>query len=428
MGWRILNISYSRVALYRKCPHAHYLRYVAHVKKRAKSRPLYFGSDFHKLLENRNSKKKCMQAMDEIREAYNSLDTRDISDLGENYLEDLFTIFKDYRKVYKGAEKPIATELEFSIPMFTDKETGEVHNFIGIIDELYDGYKTIGEHKTFTKKPDNLNMTMNTQAMLYAKAVEELFGVTPRYIQWDYIKSEVASFPVHLKGGKLSTAKSQQITPYSWKRACKEYGCEDQLNMADMWQCNISNYFFRLNVIISPNMVEEIWKDFVKTSKEIIKRGHKNKVRHVTKDCCYCDYKDICKAEFTGGNAKYILEKDFIVEHKDEPLGSNKGLSDQEMINWLQRFLLVHSILYYDMNANVIDDNYWDKKAKELCKMMDKNIDLAKKSEYWKYYYDFDGSTGFDLVERLKEDNKEHFDYLRTIAGHVLSNSNNIKV
>lgn len=312
-----MNISYSRVALYRKCPYAHYLRYVACLKKKAKAKPLYFGTDFHKLLENRTSKSKYLKAKAEIEQAYDELDFNDRSMLGDNYLENLFTIFKDYRKTWKGTEKPIVTEQQFELPMFTDKQ-GEVHNFIGVIDELYEGYTMIGEHKTFSMKPNNLTMTMNVQSMLYAKAVQEMYGVTPTKIRWDYIKSEPSAYPVYLKGKRLSTAKSSSITPYSWERACKEYGCEDQLNLKDTWQGNISNFFFRLDVVISQEMVQQIWEEFVMTAKEIVKRQEKNKVRNVTRDCSFCDFKDICKAQFTGSNAEYIIEKDFECTKKKE--------------------------------------------------------------------------------------------------------------
>lgn len=312
-----MNISYSRVALYRKCPRAHYLRYVECLNKRRKAKPLYFGTDFHKLLENRNSKKKCIQAMEDIRQAYDNLDFEDRSMLGDNYIDDLFTIFNDYRKVWKGTDKPEKTEQEFEIPMFVDKATGEVHNFIGIIDEVYDGGKVIGEHKTFNMKPSNLTMTMNTQSMLYSRAVQELYGVTPEFIQWDYIKSEPSKYPVLLKSSnKLSLAKNNGITPMSWTRACKEYGIEDDLDKASLWEENISNYFFRLKTRVSEEMVGQIWDEFVQTSKEIVKRQDRNKIRNVTRDCSFCDYCDICKAEFTGGNAQYIIEKDFVCTKK----------------------------------------------------------------------------------------------------------------
>ena len=48
-----MYISYSRVQSYLGCPYSHYLRYVRRLSKKKPERPLYFGTDFHKLLELR---------------------------------------------------------------------------------------------------------------------------------------------------------------------------------------------------------------------------------------------------------------------------------------------------------------------------------------------------------------------------------------
>ena len=48
-----MHISYSRFNSYLSCPRKHYLTYYENLVKKKKDRPLYFGSDFHKLLEYR---------------------------------------------------------------------------------------------------------------------------------------------------------------------------------------------------------------------------------------------------------------------------------------------------------------------------------------------------------------------------------------
>ena len=99
-------------------------------------------------------------------------------ELGENYVEDLFTIFKDYQKLYKDTRQPQVTEKEFELEVGSCK--GEPILFVGKIDELYllkhHGVKsiTVGEHKTFSSKPDLGILVMNTQKCLYAKAVQFL--------------------------------------------------------------------------------------------------------------------------------------------------------------------------------------------------------------------------------------------------------------
>lgn len=310
----MIKVSHSRVSCYLSCPYKHYLRYVERLTKKAKSRPLSFGSDFHKLLELRGDKSELKKGFIKIKESYYDLTPQNQEDLGESYLEDLKSIFSDYCKVYKNNPIPDKTEVKFDIDI--GRYHGEPVIFTGIVDELYETETglVIGEHKTFTRKPDMLTIVMNTQKCLYAKAVQILTGSFPRKVIWDYIKSSPAKEPVWLeKSQRFSTAKNENITPFSWRRACKsrEITDTDIIHQAKNYQGNIPNFFFRLEEDYIESMVEEIYEGFVYTAKDIVKKGEKNKTKHTGIDCSYCDYKSICYAELTGGNVDYIKEKDF---------------------------------------------------------------------------------------------------------------------
>jgi hypothetical protein len=130
-----IKISYSRFSCYLSCPYKHYLGYVKRLKLKKPVRPLYFGSDFHKLLELRDNKPELKKAMKAIKEQYYEMPANWQNDLGENYVQDIKEIFSDYRKIYKDAPKPHETEHPFEILIGYYK--GEPVYFVGIIDELY---------------------------------------------------------------------------------------------------------------------------------------------------------------------------------------------------------------------------------------------------------------------------------------------------
>lgn len=95
-------------------------------------------------------------------------------------------------------------------------------------------------------------------------------------------------------------------------------------------------------------------------------------------------------------------------------------LSIKEQIDWLARFVLIHSILYYDMNENVILDSMYDEYSKYLANLIKTNPKIVKDCYYYSVIFDFDGNTGFDLRSRLtKEDNE----YLTKMALKVLQDS-----
>lgn len=316
------SISYSRVSTYSGCPQEHYFSYVKRLEPNRISRPLSFGTDFHRLLEHR-SKDNIVSIFEEIKDAYYNLPSQFQTDLGDDYVDDLREVFEDYMEVWKDEQLPLDTEHEFKIPMF--KYKGQVVYFHGIIDEVYGDENGeplfIGDHKTFNQRPDLAILTMNQQACLYAKAFQIKYGKYPTKFRWDYIKSKPAQYPVWLeKSGRFSEASSSSITPFSWLRACKEHGIEDEaiLAKAQNYSQNIDSFFFRYDVDMSPEMIENVWEDFLAISKEIVLKGETNKRKVVTRDCTWCDFRPLCFAQFTGADLEYIISKDFRLRPEKE--------------------------------------------------------------------------------------------------------------
>lgn len=82
-------------------------------------------------------------------------------------------------------------------------------------------------------------------------------------------------------------------------------------------------------------------------------------------------------------------------------------LSLQEYINWLQRFIIVHSYIYYECDNNVISDKHYDDMARELVMYKNDYPEEWRNSEYFKQFGgDYDGATGFTLYHDLNEHQK----------------------
>lgn len=94
-----------------------------------------------------------------------------------------------------------------------------------------------------------------------------------------------------------------------------------------------------------------------------------------------------------------------------------KDLTPREKIDYAARYIIIHSIIYYELNESVISDKKFDKKAMILVRLMRKYPKATQNSEYYRAIYDFDGSTGFLLYGRLKKSQKK---YLKQIAGHII--------
>lgn len=97
----------------------------------------------------------------------------------------------------------------------------------------------------------------------------------------------------------------------------------------------------------------------------------------------------------------------------------NPYWSKKMKLEYLQRYILVHSYLYYVLDNSVISDKQYDVVSMQLVDMMSNmSKEDIEKSKYNYVMYDFDGSTGFDLFYRLNEHDK---DYIIKISNTVLS-------
>lgn len=82
----------------------------------------------------------------------------------------------------------------------------------------------------------------------------------------------------------------------------------------------------------------------------------------------------------------------------------------------MQRAVLIHSIIYYELDGNHISDREYDLLSKDLVKLIADNPVEASKSYYAKVFEGYNGCSGFDLMDKLTP---EHREYLTRIAQHI---------
>lgn len=68
-----------------------------------------------------------------------------------------------------------------------------------------------------------------------------------------------------------------------------------------------------------------------------------------------------------------------------------------DIITQRRRQVLVHSVIYYKLNDNIVSDSKWSQWAEELEDLQKQYPDIAKKCPYAEEFEGFDHSTGCDL-------------------------------
>lgn len=94
-----------------------------------------------------------------------------------------------------------------------------------------------------------------------------------------------------------------------------------------------------------------------------------------------------------------------------------KNMSPVEQMDYLCRYLIIHSIIYYDLDSNVISDQLYNKKSKELEKLVQTHRNSLEECYYKDCLIDFTSATGFDLKYKLTQ---EHREYLERKASWIL--------
>jgi len=86
---------------------------------------------------------------------------------------------------------------------------------------------------------------------------------------------------------------------------------------------------------------------------------------------------------------------------------TNPYWSVQTRMDLLARWLIVHSIIYYELGTSIIEDGAWDSNARQYVDLAWEHPDHAARTRWNYVMHDFDASTGFHLYSRLNRNDKK---------------------
>ena len=90
--------------------------------------------------------------------------------------------------------------------------------------------------------------------------------------------------------------------------------------------------------------------------------------------------------------------------------------SDTTKISYLQRRIIVYSIMYYEHDESCVSDREYDSISHQLVALQKQaSKEDWEKSTYYYAMHDFDGSTGFDIPSRLTKKDREYLTRLAYI-------------
>ena len=96
--------------------------------------------------------------------------------------------------------------------------------------------------------------------------------------------------------------------------------------------------------------------------------------------------------------------------------------TEVEKIEMIQRWILLHSYLYYELDNSITSDANYNANAQQLIYLKNKYPEEFKETRYYQYFYDFESSTGFDLIARIKDKNDKILMNALKLDANILMN------
>ena len=89
--------------------------------------------------------------------------------------------------------------------------------------------------------------------------------------------------------------------------------------------------------------------------------------------------------------------------------------SNTTKISYLQRRIIIYSIMYYEFNESCVPDYIYDSISRQLVELQKQSTkEEFEKSTYYYAMKDFDGSTGFDIPSKLNNKDRDYLGMLAT--------------
>lgn len=308
-----INISQSKVKVWTQCRRMYHYKFVMLIQRKKIKRPFMFGRIVHEIIEAEIEGKDWEKVLSKIELDNKKLFRREIEMYG-NIIDDIRDIMTDYFRFWDGTFKPMKhdgrrSEFEFRI------ELDDGLWFTGRIDTVgkAKGMRWLVEHKTFNRMPSEDDRWRSVQGAVYFRALEEMGFPQIDGVMWDYVNSKPLNVPgERTKTGRISQARIDS-TPARIKRWLKEEGLKkkDHRKLLDDAEANLRNRFIRVYSPVKRRVVDNLWDNFVDTAKEIQQLHGTQSGQNIGRHCTWCDYQPLCKAEATGADVDWIIEREY---------------------------------------------------------------------------------------------------------------------
>jgi hypothetical protein len=213
----------------------------------------------------------------------------------------------------------IAVEHRFELPV--DGKHVVLPGVIDLVTRTQDGNVWLWEHKTTGSIPSQGRRFRDLQVLIYKVAVEEILGLEPTGVIWNYIRTKPPVPPKVLKNGLLSTAQHQTTTLGLFKKAMRGAGADPHKYDSYLRQLerHEREVMFPRHTLALTQSEEVLLRDYVATVHEIEAARSKKDfipIRNLGAQCDWCPFVKLCQAAVAGGDIDGLRQRHFKADKK----------------------------------------------------------------------------------------------------------------
>lgn len=314
-----MNISHSKIKTWRRCHRAFFYKYIEKLRPRRKGRPLVFGSICHEQIEAHANGDDPKGVIKKYREGAKKLFSAEVDEYMQ-IIDDANLIMSNYFNYYSKDKlkfvpiKGKSAEHKFEVKIAPGIT---LNGKIDAICRTTDKRVWLTEHKTHKKFPDEGVRFRDLQTVVYMDILPDIGIKSCDGVLWDYIRSTPPSTPKLLKDGSLSKASIDTL-PHIFLQAIKDHKLKpkDYAGKLKELEGKEKDFFKRIFMPVNKELSRQLMEETIYTSLEIQANGGKDCTRNLTKDCGWCEYEGLCRAELTGLDADFIRKREF--EQREE--------------------------------------------------------------------------------------------------------------
>lgn len=316
----MFKTGFSKVKTWRSCNKKY--EYSVRRNLQAKRRPaaMFRGTILHEMLEAEDKQRSALNVFCNYLDEYGELFEAEREFYGENYMEDIWRIYRGYLRTYRGDDWTVLATEGLIQTQLTPKILFEGHYDLRVASKKR---QWLVDRKTHKVIPTAEERFSNVQLLLYAEAwnrehrrSEHVGGII-----WDYIRTKAPTIPEVLKSGTgLTRRKDLDTDVYTYRKAILDNEFDEDaysLHLRELEKRAPDRFYQRVPLPIpSPEMTKIVIDEFVQTAEMM--RTAKHFPRNATYQCNRCEFFALCNAELCGINAKYVEKNQYEQRPEDE--------------------------------------------------------------------------------------------------------------